>query len=151
MSLPYASSGKRYIQRTRTLCDIYVCIYLFSHDGRGKSFVVFAHAAHLLLPIVKLWVILVKSMGCCGFLATFLVMLKPQSKFLSLGLCKLLVTQGESYIVKRKWMLPSETLGCCQYSVILNMFPVSWLPSVVNFPTNSLPAVHIELANSQPS
>lgn len=111
----------------------------------------FAHAACLLLPVAKLWVIQVKSVGCSGFLAMFLVMLKPRSKDLIFGLGKLLVMQAEPKTVKSKWMLLSETLGCCQYSVILNIFPVSWLPSVVNFLTNSLPAMQAVLEKSQPS
>lgn len=55
----------------------------------------FAHAACLLLSVAKLWVIQVKSVGCSGFLAIFLVMLKPQSKDLIFGLGKLLVMQAE--------------------------------------------------------
>lgn len=35
------------------------------------------------------------------------------------------------------------------YSVISNIFPMSCLPPVVNFPANSLPAIHIRLEKSE--
>lgn len=35
------------------------------------------------------------------------------------------------------------------YSVISNIFPMSCLPPVVNFPANSLPAIYIRLEKSE--
>lgn len=76
-------SGKSCVQRTRTLCGTYVCIYLLSHGGRGKSLVAFP----------------------------------------------------------RRQDVATHLFCCIKY--------IPWLPSVVKFPTNSLPAVLIGLEETK--
>lgn len=124
-TLPSSKAGlwehscKSYIQGAGTMCGIYTSIYLLSHAGKGKSSVAFTCAApFMLLPIAKLWAILVEKVGCSCLVTMFPVMLKSLSKGPCFGLWKLLVKQGEPYLVECNWMLLSEVPGCC-HTIIL--------------------------------
>lgn len=144
-------SRERYIQGAGTLCGIYTCIYLLSHSGKGKSSVAFAHAA----PFAAVHCKAVSHSGGESGMQLFSHHVPCDTKTT--------VKRSLFWAVKVASNTGRALLGWMQldlafwgtrvlphnYFVLLNIFPMSWLPSAVNFPANSLPAVYRGLEKSE--
>lgn len=125
-------------------------MYLLSHGGKGKGFVAFAHAAPPAAAHLKAVSHSGGEYGMQLFSHRVPCDAKTIVKRSLFWPVKIVSKAGRALLGRMQLDAAFRGTGVLphNYSVISNIFPTSWLPSVVNFPANSLSVVHIGLEKS---
>lgn len=97
---------------------VFILVFIYCHMVEGEKALWPLPMRPLLLPIAKLWAILVENVGCSCLVTVFPVMLKPQSKCLFWPV-KIASNSGRALVGWMQLDALSEARGCCHAIILL--------------------------------